>query len=240
MFHKLHIADLNNLCGFRKGKLQTSLSSNDHFSTLDVATCSYSKCSHIGLALDWTGPLSQGALASGRGVKVSSCIWQRSRFSAKEAHNILATFKVIQCSSSNEDDVFSWFCIFCIMSIDSFCLGAPEVCSVVQEWFRAFWNYCLCLVLPLSVYCSSKWHTSRNRQVFAIPLKYISLTRHHHFSQVLDLLPDSLVHFSRQSLLPKTYSAFSSSSMYIVQCGSVDNVILQSFKKTPCTILVNT
>ena len=112
------------------------------------------------------------------------------------------------------------------------------MCSVVQEWFRALWNYCLCLVLPLSVYCSSKWHTSRNRQVFAIPLKYISLTRHHHFSQVLDLLPDSLVHFSRQSLLPKTYSAFSSSSHYILQCGSVDNVILQSFKKTPCTILV--
>ena len=129
---------------------------------------------------------------------------------AKEARNILATFKVIKCSLSNEDNVFSWFCI---LSIDSFCLGAPEVCSVVQEWFRALWNYCLCLLLPLSVYCSSKWHTSRNRQVFAIPLKYISLTRRHHFSQVLDLLPDSLVHFSRQSLLPKTYSAFSSSSL---------------------------
>ena len=140
-------------------------------------------------------------------------------------------FKVIQRSLSNEDDIFSWFCIFCILSIDSPCLGAPEVCSVVQEWFRALWNYCLCLVLPLSVYCSSKWHTSRNRQVFAIPLKYISLTRHHHFSQVLDLLPDSLVHFSRQLLLPKTYSAFSSSSLYILHCGSVDNVILQSFKK---------
>ena len=54
---------------------------------------SHSKCSHIGLALDWTGPLSQSALPSGSGVKVSSCIWQRSRFSAKTARNILATLK---------------------------------------------------------------------------------------------------------------------------------------------------
>ena len=105
------------------------------------------------------------------------------------------------------------------------------MCSVVQEWFRALWNYCLCLVLPLSVYCSSKWHTSRNRQVFAIPLKYISLTRHHHFSQVLDLLPDSLVHFSRQLLLPKTYSAFSSSSLYIVHVDVLIMLYCNPLKK---------
>ena len=74
-----------------------------------------SKCSHIGLALDWTGPLSQSALALGCGVKVSSCIWQRSRFSPKKRATFWQLLKSFNVPSamrmmSSVDFVYFVYC----------------------------------------------------------------------------------------------------------------------------------
>ena len=95
VFHKMHHADLNNLCGFKKGKLQTSLSSNDHVSTLDVSTplsfkmLTYWTCTW----LNWTVIAKcTGFRRWGQGVVLHLAEIQ---ISAKEACNILATFKVI-------------------------------------------------------------------------------------------------------------------------------------------------